>query len=617
MNLLKNNFDFSVSKTYVSPLYPKKADVLNISVLSIIDVSYIRLNYKKNGNWESLNLFEEKKVNTYFSYFTNELTIEEDMLFYFTIMKDNSFYYYSKLGSTVAIVNDIDAFEIKVNLDVPTWGSNSTCYQIFPDRFKNGNQKIGVKTDEYNFDGSFTKEMDFNSKPLDFEHGKCLDFYNGDLKGIEDSLDYLKNLGISCIYLNPIGVSKTTHRYDCCDFFHVDPKLGGDQALISLIDHAHKKEIKVIVDISINHTGIEHPWFIKALNDKNSNEAKYYYIDKNNEIAFWQGVKTLPQLNYNNQELRNIMYRDTNSVIKKFLKEPFNQDGWRFDVADEVGRKDRDQLNDEIWREVRKSIKDENPAAYILAESWIDGASHLKGDQWDGVMNYVGCGRPIRRWMGEEDRFTCEGWGHSPRKVNEYDAEDLSIALKSQLSSIGHQMAQFQFNLIDSHDTPRLHNNKEVFNLNKYIGSIMLMYTLPGMPSIYYGDEIAIEGDMGSVEMSRYPMQWDSEKWNKTFFNLYKTLGNLREEYKDVFYLGSYRILNLDKNVFTLIRYNKDKVIFTILNKSKEKVQINIDIPYLLLSSIDQIYFDVKIENKTVYLNCEENAIFVYNRINS
>ncbi len=617
MNLLKNNFDFSVSKTYVSPLYPKQSDVLNISVLSITDVSYIKLNFKKNGNWESINLYEEKKVNNYFSYFSSQLTIEEDMLFYFTIMKENSFYYYSKLGSTVAIVNDIDAFEIKVNLEVPTWVSNSTCYQIFPDRFKNGNKEIGVKTDEYNFDGSYTKEMDFSSKPLDFEHGQCLDFYNGDLKGIEDSLDYLKNLGISCIYLNPIGVSKTTHRYDCCDFFHVDPKLGGDQALISLIDQAHKKEIKVIVDISINHTGIEHPWFIKALNDKNSNEAKYYYIDKNNEITFWQGVKTLPQLNYNNQELRDIMYRDSNSVIQKFLKAPFNQDGWRFDVADEVGRKDKDQLNDEIWREVRKSIKDENPNAYILAESWIDGASHLKGDQWDAVMNYVGCGRPIRRWMGEEDRFTCEGWGHSPRKVNEYDAEDLSIALKSQLSSIGYQMAQFQFNLIDSHDTPRLHNNKEVFNLNKYIGSIMLMYTLPGMPSIYYGDEIAIEGEMGSVEMSRYPMQWDSEKWNKTFFNLYKTLGNLREEYKDVFYLGSYKILNLDNNVFTLIRYNKEKVLFTILNKSKERVQINIDIPYLLLSSIDKIYFDVKIENKTVYLDFEENAIFVYNRINS
>ncbi|MCY1152592.1 MAG: alpha-amylase family glycosyl hydrolase, partial [Sphaerochaetaceae bacterium] len=364
---INNYFDFNISRNFVAPLYPKKGEEVKINIIGLSDLNFVRLNYKKNGSWDSLILNIEKKLNNELALYSGNFIIEEDTLLNFTFERNLVFYNYSKRGVSVFQPCDNDSFEIKVDIEAPLWPSNSVCYQIFPDRFRNGNPEIGVKDNQYEFDGALTIERNFDQPPLEFEKGRCVDFYNGDLKGVEDSLNYLKSLGVNCIYLNPIGVSKTTHRYDCCDFFHVDPNLGGDEALISLIDAAHKQSIKVIVDISINHTGIEHPWFKTALNDKKSKEAAYYYIDENNNITFWQGVKTLPQLNYNNQELRDLMYRDENSVIKKFLKPPFNQDGWRFDVADEVGRKDNDQFNDEIWREVRKSIKEENPNAYILA----------------------------------------------------------------------------------------------------------------------------------------------------------------------------------------------------------------------------------------------------------
>ncbi len=617
MKEMNNYFDFGINKTYIDPLYPKRNESVKFSILGLSDNTIITLHYKKQGTWRLLTLDGKKIINESFAYYFANIVLNEDTLFYFGIQRDLSFYYYSELYFSVAHPSDCDCFELKIDIEPPSWASNSTCYQIYPDRFKNGNPNLGVRDNEYKFDGATSTQMSFDEKPLTFEEGKCLDFFNGDLKGIEDSLSYLKELGINCIYLNPIGVAKTTHRYDCCDFFHVDPKLGGDEALISLIHKAHELSIKIIVDISINHTGIDHPWFKKALMDKSSKEAGYYYIDDSGEIAFWQNVKTLPQLNYNNQELRDIIYRDKDSVIKKFLKPPFNQDGWRFDVADEVGRKDSDQFNDEIWKQVRKSIKEENKEAYILAESWIDSSSHLQGDQWDATMNYFGCSRPCRRWMGEEDRYTCENWGHSPRKVNEYSAKDLSLALSSQLKSIPDQIAQFQFNLIDSHDTPRLHNNKEVFELHKYMGVIMLMYSLPGMPNVFYGDEIGIDGQMGSMEMGRYPMPWDRKKWDKSFLNLYKSLGELRETYKEVFYLGAYKIIDLDENLFSLIRYNEDKVIFTILNKCDTKQKIDLDIPYLLLDNLDKAYFDVEVKEKCVYLKSKENAVIVFNRKNS
>jgi alpha-glucosidase len=601
---INNYFDFNISGNFVSPLYPKKGEEVKINIIGLSDLNFVRLNYKKNGSWDSLILNIEKKLNNELALYSGNFIIEEDTLLNFTFERNLVFYNYSKRGVSVFQPCDNDSFEIKVDIEAPLWPSNSVCYQIFPDRFKNGNPEIGVKDNQYEFDGALTIERNFDQPPLEFEKGRCVDFYNGDLKGVEDSLNYLKSLGVNCIYLNPIGVSKTTHRYDCCGFFHVDPNLGGDEALISLIDAAHKQSIKVIVDISINHTGIEHPWFKTALNNKNSKEAAYYYIDENNNITFWQGVKTLPQLNYNNQELRDLMYRDENSVIKKFLKPPFNQDGWRFDVADEVGRKDNDQFNDEIWKEVRQSIKAVSPNDYILGESWIDSSAHLQGDQWDATMNYIGCSRPIRRWMGEEDRFTCNNWGHSPRKVNEY----------SEMDSIPAQMAQFQMNLIDSHDTPRLHNNTEVFDWNNYKGAIILMYTLPGMPSVYYGDEIGIAGAMGSVEMSRYPMQWDENKWNKDFYNLYKTLGTFRSDYNDVLYLSSYKLLNLDDNLFVLARYNSQKVIFSILNKNDKEMELDLDIPYLTLDKVEKSVFDTKVVDKKVYLNPKENALIIFTR---
>ncbi len=614
MNKLKNFFDFNISKTFISPLYPKSGEKINIVFLSKNDVKNVFFNYKEEGNWSRVSMKKVKDINHNIIEMKTNITLNEDTIIFFTIEMEDTFLYYSKLGLTAALISDIDCFALKVNFEAPSWVSSSTCYQIYPDRFRNSRNDIGVRDNSYEFDGAFTKERSFDQKPLDFENGKCLDFYNGDLKGIEDSLDYLKGIGVNCLYLNPIGVSKTTHRYDCCDFFHVDPNLGGDEDLISLIDSAHKKGIKVLVDISINHTGIEHHWFKKALEDKTSKEASYYYFEDNGDITYWQGVKTLPQLNFNNQELRDLLYRGKDSVIKKFLKAPFNQDGWRFDVADELGRKDKDQLNDEIWREVRKSIKEENPTAYILAESWIDSAAHLQGDQWDGTMNYVGCSRPLRRWMGEEDRFTCNDWGHSPRKIREYSPKDLTIALTSQLNSLYPQIAQFQMNLLDSHDTPRLHNNSEVFEFKKYSGAVMLMYTLPGMPSVYYGDEVALDGEMGSVEMSRYPMEWNESKWNQDFVNLYKTLGNLREKYNDVFNLGSFKILEIREDLFILARYNEDKVIFTILNKNENETEVDLNLDYLLLNECIYTPFATKVKKTTVSLNPFENTIVVFDR---
>lgn len=568
----KKLIDSQVSNEYVTPLYPKSDEDVIVKIKVTNNVESVFLFISIDG----INTKNSCDIENGYASCKIQLKNNEPSLYYFVLVADSKYYYYSMKGLTSFIPGYKDYFEIIPDLKAPTWISGSTCYQIFPDRFKDGDSSLDLKDGEYEFDGGIVRNMSFSDKPLEFAEGKCLDFFGGDFQGIIDSIDYFKRINVDTLYLNPIGVSYTTHRYDCCDFFHIDPKLGGDDMFIKMVNCLHENGIKVIVDISINHTGTNHPWFVKANEDPTSKEANYYYIDDNGKVAFWEDVPTLPQLNYSHEALRDIMYKDTTSVLKKFLKPPFNQDGWRLDVADVVGRRDEDQLTHEIWREVRESVKTERSDAYLVGECWVDANSHLKGDEWDATMNYIGCSRPIRKWMGEMDRFLLEGWGQNPLSDVPYTGYEMKEALKSQLDNVKGQMRFFQMNLIDSHDTPRLHNNKNVMNQERYNGVVSLMYLLPGMPSVYYGDEIGLDGDVDCVEHWRYPMQWNESVWNMDSFNHYKKMGKIRKTYNKLLATGNYGFLDCDDEMMSFVRYNNEESIILVLNRGYQRtVEIN------------------------------------------
>jgi alpha-glucosidase len=570
-----SEIDSMVSKTYVHPLYPKKGESVSIKIKLPKQGVQLSTFLVAMANGENHTILCQ---NTEGGYASSEIDMpgQEDLFWYFLLVSPKKAYYYSKLGVTGSVPSLSDCFRLIADVQPADWVSSSSCYQIFPDRFKKGDESCGAKNGEYSFDGGEVSTHSFDEKPLDFAHGRCLDFFNGDLKGIEDSIPYFKEIGIDTLYLNPIGVSRTTHRYDCCDFFHIDRKLGGDKAFAHLCEKLHENGMKIIIDISINHTGIGHPWFKKALADKTCPEAAYYYMLADGSVAFWQNVPTLPQLNYNSQELRDLMYRNTDSAMRSFLKKPYLQDGWRLDVANEVGRRGKDQFCQEIWREVHIAVKSENPKAYLVGENWSDASPYLQGDQWDATMNYLGCSRPLRSWMGETDRFLSSGWGHSPAPTVPYSGYELQQALESQLASLPPQMWYQQMNLLDSHDTPRLHNNKDIFDWDVYSGCVYLMYLLPGMPSVYYGDEVGLKGPYGSVEDSRFPMQWDRKKWDKRFTTLYTELGALRKQYAELVAFGSQKIVYADDNTFCFARYDEHQVVLAILNRAEEKKTIEI-----------------------------------------
>ena len=439
---------------------------------------------------------------------------------------------------------------------------------------------VGAKEGEYEFDGGSVTTPEWTDEPKDWNESRCCDFYNGDLKGIEEKADYLSSLGITAVYLNPIFSSKSVHRYDTVDFAHIDEKLGGDKALSEMVETLHKKGIKVILDISINHTGLDAIWLKKAREDENSDEHDFYYFNEDGSVACWQDVKTLPQLRYSSSLLRDYMYRNENSIMKKFLLPPFNIDAWRLDVAPEVGRRGEDQLCKDVWREVRKEMHKVKKDVYLVGEDWDDTAPYMDGDIWDGTMNYYGSGRPLRSWMGQRDRFLSEGTGHSAGEEEPWNGVEESEGLMEAMYSVSDQNVFFQMNLFDSHDTPRLHNDKAVFDRDIYKGVVMALYMLPGMPNLYYGDEVLLNGKLGSNEGARYPMEWRDEYQDKDMLSFYSKMGEARKE--EWLGFSSYSVIPLDEKAFAILRFIEGKALVSVINRGESR---EVSLPLFLLPS--------------------------------
>ena len=573
---MKNNLPevySSFSSDFVSPLFPAKGEDVTLSVVFSRPVERVILRYdSRTGLVFNSDMAPSGDFNgaTKYSSTVSTNLDEENFRYFFCFFIDGVSWYYSKRGITRCTPSVSDRFSLICGLNAPEWVASSVCYQIFPDRFCNGDPSVGAKEGEYEFDGGRVTTPAWTDEPEEWNESRCCDFYNGDLMGIAEKADYLKSLGVSVVYINPIFSSRSVHRYDTVDFFRIDEKLGGDEALARMVEVMHENGIRVVLDISINHTGLDAVWLKKAREDSSSPEHDFYYFHDDGTVSCWQDVRTLPQLKYSSALLRDYMFRGENSVMKKYLRQPFNIDGWRLDVAPEVARRGSEQLCEDVWRDVNRSLKSVKNGLYLVGEDWDDSAIFLKGDMWDATMNYYGSGRPLRSWMGERDRFLGERDGHRPQSEEPWSAEDVVEALKTAVDSVPGQISYFQMNLFDSHDTPRLHNNGAVFDRDIYKGVVMALYALPGMPNVYYGDEVLLKGRIDSNEGARYPMEWREEMQDEDMKAWYSALGEIRKDRAMAYSALSFAAL--DDKAFCVIRFTVSKAYVSIINRGEERI---------------------------------------------
>lgn len=462
-------------------------------------------------------LENDKEKYIYGSHYRHPYTEDKDRLY------DLSNYF------NYPYINEEDLYK------APDWVENTVWYQIFPKSF---------------YGGEKSKE--------------------GTLQGIIEKLDYIKEAGFNGIYLNPIFESPSQHKYDTTDYFKIDKELGDNDTFKRLVEEAHRRGIKVMLDAVFNHCGFNHPYWQDVV--KNGKKSKYfncfYVLNPNKPIVAGEIINGKPQavareeLNYFTFAYTQSMpkWNTSNPIAREYLLkvasywvEKYDIDGWRLDVSNEVSH--------DFWRELRKRLKAIKPSLYILGENWDNSYPWLRGDQFDAVMNYE-FSRPI---------WSC--FRLNNKEKMKYSLEDLKVELSRLLVSYPKHLTRNLFNLLDSHDTERFFSlvQKRV-ELAKL--AYLILLTFPGSPSIYYGSEI---GMTGGEHTNRQPMIWEEDKQNKELFSLIKKLIQLRKKYKS-FRSENLSWIELDglDNVLSYKKKGREEDLYVILNMDEKNKKFSL-----------------------------------------
>ena len=572
---------------------------------------------------------EKRKSEGEFDYYEGIICLREDAIhYYFEISRGKELCYYNKLGCTTDI-QEAYSFCITPGFHTPEWAKGAVFYQIFVDRFRNGSKENDPLDREYAYIGGHTVAVKDWEKYPDALDVRC--FYGGDLQGVEEKLDYLKELGVDVIYFNPLFVSPSNHKYDIQDYDYIDPHFAviceddGDlmkednfnnQAatryiarvtkkenlessnayFARLVQKIHEKGMRVILDGVFNHCGSFNKWMDRErIYEKQEGYEPGAYISEdspyrsffrfrrnkwpyNADYDGWWGHETLPKLNYeDSDELHDYVMH----IAEKWVSPPYCVDGWRLDVAADLGRSN--EYNHKFWQDFRKTVKRANPDALILAEHYGDPSSWMRGDQWDTVMNYDAFMEPITWFLTGMEKHSDE----SNQQL--YGNGDWFFrTMAYNMSKFQHASLEVTMNELSNHDHSRFltRTNRMIGrtvtkgpeaageNINKGVfrEGVVIQLTWPGAPTIYYGDEAGQVGWTDPDNRRTYP--WGKEDWELIEFHrymitLHKTIPCLKN--------GSLKPLISGEHLIVYGRFTKEtKAVIIVNNKAEYR---NVSIP--------------------------------------
>jgi len=493
------------------------------------------------------------------------------------VHEDGTIEWFNQTGLHRIETLDAEDFALVAHPAPPAWLFDSVMYQIFPDRFARSAQADRHPTPDWAIPAAWDDPVD----PV--LPGRSQQFYGGDLDGIVEHLDHLVHLGVNLLYLTPVFPAASNHRYDASSFDRVDPLLGGDEALVRLVKAAHARGIRVIGDLTSNHSGDRHEWFQAAYGHPGAPEEDFYYFlnDDNTEYESWLGTPTLPKFNWASEELRRRFIAGPDSAVAKWLKPPFNTDGWRIDVANMTGRLGDIDLNAEVRQLLRRTMEEINPDTILLAESTNDAASDLQGDGWHGAMTYPSFTRPLWGWLCEpsgEPYLTAEGelrtepwfFGQPIGGMPRYTAKQFADAVVRFTASIPWRVRLGNMQALDTHDTGRFATHAAPGTVPVAVG---LSVTLPGVPVLFAGDEFGLTGVDG--EMSRTPMPWGTEDEPDAAARLalYRDLIRLRREHP-VLGTGGLRWVHVDDEGLVFVRESEEETVLVLASRGDVGVSL-------------------------------------------
>lgn len=607
------------TEAYVTPPEPEAGDVLQIWFRTAADdVEEVCLQYAEHS-------IPMKKIITKgrFDYYAANYRMGNDTFrYHFQIRSGEEVCYYNKWGAQDQLVDYYD-FRMVPGFSTPDWAKGAVMYQIYTDRFCNGDPDNDVQTGEYFYIGEQVRRVDDwyrYPQPMDVR-----EFYGGDLQGIMDKLDYLQGLGVEVVYCNPLFVSPSNHKYDTQDYDYIDPHVGkirvdggrllkpgekgnqnaekyrirttnrenleaSNELFIRLVEEIHRRGMKIILDGVFNHCGSFNKWLDRELIYENADGYEkgafvsadspyrsFFLFHKNDPEEWpgnatydgWWGHDTLPKLNYeDSKELEEYVL----SIAKKWVSPPYNVDGWRLDVAADLGRSN--EYNHEFWKRFRKVVKEANPNALILAEHYGDPSDWLQGDEWDTVMNYDAFMEPVTWFLTGMEKHSDEYRGDLLG-----NADNFVNAMQHHMASMMMPSLHTAMNQLSNHDHSRFltRTNHKVGRVGK-LGSkaaeedvnyavmraaIVMQMTWVGAPTLYYGDEAGLCGFTDPDNRRTYP--WGRE--NRELLNFYREMIRIHRK-NQALRKGSIKILKAKENLIAYARFWDDEQIVVIINNS-------------------------------------------------
>jgi len=426
------------------------------------------------------------------------------------------------LGVFAHDVPDATDFRLVAWDPPPSWALDAIVYQIFPDRFARSAAAAGRSLPDW------AVACDWDTPVVGDGPETPYQFYGGDLDGIAARLDHVEALGATTLYLTPIFPSRSNHRYDASSFAHVDPLLGGDEALARLAAAARERGMRLLGDLTTNHCGSTHPWFVAAAGGDSAPEREMFYFHNGvkgpGSYESWCGVSSLPKLNWGSDELRRRFVDGPDSVVRRWLSPPYGMDGWRIDVANMTGRRGADSHTHTVASLLRSAVADVREDALLVAEHAHDATGDLDRDGWHATMNYAGFTRPVWGWL-RSDSLALPHFLGVPGGVPRWGGAETVATMRWFGAHMSWRSLAHSWTLLGSHDTARIRT--VVGDPARVEVAAGLLLTLPGVPMVFAGDEIGLEG--GNGEDARRPMPWHRpDSWDGSTLDRYRALIRLR-----------------------------------------------------------------------------------------
>lgn len=476
----------------------------------------------------------------------------------------------------------LEQFAVDVPDNGPQWVADQVFYQIFPDRFARSQSREAGQDNVYYHHAAghdiVRREWD---EPLTAQAGGST-FYGGDLDGISEKLPYLKTLGVTALYLNPVFTAPSVHKYDTEDYRHVDPQFGGDTALLRLRHNTQQQGMRLILDGVFNHSGDSHTWFDRhsrgtdgACHNPESPWRDWYHFSVDGVALDWLGYSSLPKLDFSSESLVNEIYRGEDSIVRHWLKAPWSMDGWRLDVVHMLGEAGGARNNLQHVAGITQAAKETQPEAYVVGEHFGDARQWLQADAEDAAMNYRGFTFPLWGFLANTDI------SYDPQFI---DAQTCMAWMDNYRAGLSHQQQLRMFNQLDSHDTARFKSllGKDVARLPL---AVVWLFTWPGVPCIYYGDEVGLDGN--NDPFCRKPFPWQPEKQDANLLALYQRLAKLRYQSQALRH-GGCQVIYAEDNVVVFVRVLNRQRVLVAINRGQACEVVLPDSPLLSVSHWQQ-----------------------------